>query len=155
MFDMFSEVLLDQFASLIFTIVSALFGLLTAYVLFHINGIATKLKEKTNVEIANQLIDRVTDLASTTVLSLEQTLVSDLREQIRSGVTSKEELARVGRIAVERVLGELNSNAKKVLEDTVGDLEKFVTDKVEGSVQAIKLSKFGPQQLSDLREGKN
>lgn len=145
----------EQVLSMIITIAASLFSLVTAYAVVHISSLADKLKEKTNIEIVNGLIDRVNDLVVTTVLSLEQTVAKELREQVKNGFASREELLQVGRNAVQRVLEELGEDARTILEDTVGDLEGFVTDKVEGTVQKLKLNMIGPDAFLELKEGKN
>ncbi len=84
---------------------------------------------------------KMTDLATTTVLALNQKVVDDLRDPTKPGVLDEATAARLKAQAVEDVMAALG-DAKKIARDLgVAEVERLrarVADNIEAAVQKSK-----------------
>lgn len=132
------EILIGAVQDILVTIVLAVLSLGGAYALYYIDVARRNLQARTQLEIVNNMIARAAALAESVVMSLESTVAKDLRELVKSGQASRDELVAIGDRAVQTVLERLGVEGRAALEETVGDVEAFVRDLVEAKVEELK-----------------
>lgn len=137
------EMLKGAALEIISTVVLAALSLLAAYAIAYIRRAQAALEARIRTEIADRMIARAAALAESTVLGLESTVAKRLREAVKAGRADRDQLAALGRQAVEDVLTHLGAEGQKVLEEAVGDVRDFVTDLVEAQVERLKQLPFG------------
>lgn len=126
---------------LLVTIVIALLGLAGAYITVYISKLTKNLQEKTKAEVLNNALERLENLAVTTVTAIEQTLAEELREAVKDGKVDRSELEQLGTVAFQRVKTELGDSTIEALEGTFGDINTLIRDKIEEAVWNLKQEK--------------
>lgn len=127
------------------TILTALIALVAAYAMRGINALTAKIRiESANLEddhargFIDEALARLDDLAVKTVTQLEQTTAKTLREAVKAGSASPDELKALGRQAVQEIIHNLSPDYYDAIRETVGDLEGYVTNVVETKVFELK-----------------
>ncbi|WP_069997832.1 hypothetical protein [Cellulosilyticum sp. I15G10I2] len=117
------------------------------YLLNFINKWITKLKAETeNLKDERQLnlalaaIERVEGLAQTTVLAIEGVTAKKLRELVKQGNAPRSELENLAEDAIDRIIGMLEPKYYKALEETFEDVDTYVKDVIESTLENFKKS---------------
>ena len=127
-----------ELRELIVTVLLALLSLGAAYVLAYIRRAKEALDARIDHELADRALERVAYLAEVAVLAAEGTTAAALRQAVAEGRASREELAALGRQVVEQVLTQLDSETRKALAETVGDIRSYVESIVEATLERLK-----------------
>ena len=77
-------------------------------------------------------------LAEVAVLATESSAAAVLRRAVAEGTASREQLVALGRQVVDQVLAQLDTEARKALAETVGDIRRYVEDIVEATLERLK-----------------
>lgn len=112
-----------------------LLGILTAYIIKWINAKSNELRNKTDNELADKYIAMLTDTIAACVSATTQTYVDSLKA---SGKFDKEAQKEAFNMTYQAVIGILTNEAKEYLASAVGDLQVYVTNKIEAEVKAQK-----------------
>lgn len=132
------ELVVEAVQDILLTVVLAVLSLGGAYALYYINLGRQRLQELSRLEVVDAMIARASTLAETVVMSLEGTVARELREMVKNGTVSREELVAIGDQAVQTVLERLGEDGRAALEESLGDVRAFVRDLVEAKVEEIK-----------------
>ena len=131
-------------------VVLAVIALAGAYAVYYIRLGASKLKAQT-VRIADEagrkaLEDAISDverLATLSVGATEQTTAKALREAVKNGRASREELAALGRRVFEEVKGSIAPEAQRVITENLGSFDRYLTNCIEDAVLKVKQAGAG------------
>lgn len=146
---MFAKLISGAVQEVLLTLVLAVLSLGAAYAIYYIDVARRNLQGKTNSEIVKNTIDRAATLAGVVVASLEGTVAKDLREAVKAGNASWEELRAVGDRAVEQIQTLLGDEGVSLLGETVGDVNSFIRDLVEAELEKLKKGII-PSDLDDV-----
>lgn len=95
-----------------------------------------ELKKKTNSDLANKYLDMLDDTIASTVLATTQTYVEALKKEGKFDADAQ-------KIAFQKtydaVMAVLTEEAKKYITTAVGDIEIYVTNKIESEVALNKV----------------
>ena len=95
-----------------------------------------ELKKKTNCDLANKYLDMLDDTIASTVLATTQTYVEALKKEGKFDADAQ-------KIAFQKtydaVMAVLTEEAKKYITTAVGDIEVYVTNKIESEVVLNKV----------------
>jgi hypothetical protein len=137
--------ILQALQSALVDILLALIGLGSVYAVFYINKLKSKIQveiEKTEDEKQRKLfedaLNRTNDLVVKTVMGIEQTTASSLRESVKDGKVDRAELLALGKTAVETVYNQLSTDTILVLQNQITDVKQYITDSVEANVLKLK-----------------
>lgn len=133
--------------------------LLSSYALYYIRKATTKLTAET-AKIANDdkralvqtAVNRLDDVATKTVKTIEQTTAKELRRAVKDGQASKEQLIDLSRQAYQEIVRTLEPEYLLALQDSLGDLEQYIRTTIEAKVLELKQQAVAPETL-ELREG--
>ena len=93
-------------------------------------------KKKTNSDLANKYLDMLDDTIASTVLATTQTYVEALKKEGKFDADAQ-------KIAFQKtydaVIAVLTEEAKKYITTAVGDIEIYVTNKIESEVALNKV----------------
>lgn len=116
-----------------------LFPLITIGGIYLICFFSTKIKEmrgKTNSELAHKYLDMLDSTIANTVLATTQTYVEALKRESKFDAAAQ-------KIAFQKTYDEvmkvLTDEAKKYITTAVGDIETYVTNKIESEVALNKV----------------
>ena len=104
---------------------------------------ANELKVKTDNEILQKYIDMLTSTVTDCVIATNQTSVEALKKQNAFDINAQKEAFKM---TYEAVLSILTEEAKDYLSSAVGDLEIFLTQKIEAEVNYEKTELIIPAE---------
>jgi len=112
-----------------------LLGILTKMFIDFLKTKNQEAKQKTNDAIAQKYIDMLTGTITSCVMATSQTYVETLKAK---GEFTKEAQKEAFNKTYENVMGILSTECKIYLENTFGDLQTYITNRIEAEVKANK-----------------
>lgn len=116
-------------------VVIPLLGILTAYIVKMVNAKLGEISDKRKNEIEKKYLDMLSDTISDCVIATTQTYVDSLKQQGEFTVEAQKEAFNQTYTAVMNILSE---EAKDYLAEAVGDLNLYITQKIEAEVNLNK-----------------
>lgn len=112
-----------------------LLGILTTFLVQLIKTKQAELVSKTDSEINKKYMDMLTDTITKCVIATNQTYVDALKDKNAFTKEAQEEAFMKTSSAVLTILSE---DAKEYLNETLGDLNAYITTQIEAQVNAHK-----------------
>lgn len=112
-----------------------LFGVLTVYITSLIQKKTKEITKEADNEIANKYINLLSETITQCVIATNQTYVESLK---KSGSFDEEAQKEAFRRTYESVMNILTVEAKQYLANIYGDLDKYITSKIESEVNINK-----------------
>lgn len=136
------DIILSTVTEIALSVVVGLLGLASAYALHWLGNAQKAIKDKTDNEHVDRVIDRIHRLASHAVMTAESEVAKNIRENIEDGKITKElareELARLGRETMSKIRSEVGEEAVDLLFDQKMDVDNIIRDAMESAVERIK-----------------
>lgn len=110
-------------------------GIVGVYLTYLIGVKIKELKQKTNNEATKKYLDMLNDTISNAVLATTQTYVETLKKQ---GKFDEEAQKIAFKQTYDAVMKVLTDDAVKYVTTSVGDLETYVTNRIEAEVKLTK-----------------
>lgn len=122
-------------------------GLAAVFAVSLIKKTTEKVKLETNKiqkdeerQLIWEAIARLDNIATKTVMNMEQTIAKELREAVKDGRADKEELINLSKKAFKEIILSLKPEYLEVLEKTFGDSKQYIMSTIEAKVLEIKQS---------------
>lgn len=138
---------LPLFQDAMVTIGGAAITLLAAFAVRAINSYTLRLKaEATKITneglftLTDTAIALASDLATTTVTAIEQQTAATLREAVKAGIATPEEMKQLALDAVEEIRKQLHPQYVAAIEDVYGDVNAYLLKLIEQKVWELKNS---------------
>lgn len=112
-----------------------LLAIITRSLVIYISTKKDELKNKTNNELAKKYLDLLNDTIANCVIATNQTYVEALKKE--NAFTADAQKAAFEK-TYQAVIATLSEEAKKYLPEVVGDLQTYITQKIEASVNQNK-----------------
>lgn len=112
-----------------------LLGVLTTYLVKLIRKKNKELDEKVSNNISRKYIDMLADTITNCVVSTNQTYVDALKEV---NAFDKEAQKKAFELTYNKIMNVLTEDAKEYLTTIYGDLEIYITTKIESEVKLYK-----------------
>lgn len=112
-----------------------LLAIITRSLVIYISTKKDELKNKTNNELAKKYLDLLNDTIANCVIATNQTYVEALKKE--NAFTADAQKAAFEK-TYQTVIATLSEEAKKYLPEVVGDLQTYITQKIEASVNQNK-----------------
>lgn len=112
-----------------------LLGVLTTFIVKWINIKSNQIQENNKNMLANKYIQMLTDTINSCVVATNQTYVESLKKQGKFDVEAQKQAFEQ---TTQAVLTILSQEAKDYLANIYGDLDKYISEKIEASVNANK-----------------
>ena len=116
-------------------VVYPVLGIAGVYLTYLIRVKINELKQKTTDELANKYLNMLNDTIQNAVLATTQTDVESLKKQGKFDAEAQKAAFKQTYDAVTKVL---TDDALKYLIMSVGDLETYITNKIEANVKLSK-----------------
>ena len=113
-----------------------LLGVLTGFIVKWVNAKSAEIKTKTDNEILQKYLDMLTATITDCVVATNQTYVDTLKKNGEFTVEAQKEAFAMTSAAVLKILSQ---DAIEYLTAAVGDLDEFITNKIEASVNQNKI----------------
>lgn len=131
--------IMDLIAQIFEVCIIPLMGILTAYFVKWINIKTEELKEETKNVKTEKYLDMLNNTISNCVIATTQTYVDTLKAQ---GAFDIEAQKTAFTMTYEAVAKLLTDEATEYLNEAVGDLNLYITQKIEAEVSLNKTIKF-------------
>ena len=112
-----------------------LLGVLTTFIIKWINVKSNQIQKNNDNTLANKYIQMLTDTINSCVIATNQTYVESLKKQ---GKFDAEAQKQAFEQTTQAVLTILSQEAKDYLANIYGDLDKYISEKIEASVNINK-----------------
>ena len=112
-----------------------LLGILTTYLVKLIRKKNEELDAKVSKEVSKKYIDMLADTITDCVISTNQTYVDALKE---ANAFDKEAQKKAFELTYNKIMNVLTEDAKEYLTTIYGDLEIYITTKIESEVKTYK-----------------
>lgn len=112
-----------------------LLGVLTTFIVKWINVKSNQIQKDNDNALANKYIQMLTDTINSCVIATNQTYVESLKKQ---GKFDAEAQKQAFAQTTQAVLTILSQEAKDYLANIYGDLDKYISEKIEASVNINK-----------------
>lgn len=112
-----------------------LLGILTTYLVKLIRKKNEELDAKVSKEVSKKYIDMLADTITDCVISTNQTYVDALKE---ANAFNKEAQKKAFELTYNKIMNVLTEDAKEYLTTIYGDLEIYITTKIESEVKLYK-----------------
>lgn len=112
-----------------------LLGVLTTFIIKWINVKSDQIQKNNDNALANKYIQMLTDTINSCVIATNQTYVESLKKQ---GKFDAEAQKQAFEQTTQAVLTILSQEAKDYLANIYGDLDKYISEKIEASVNINK-----------------
>lgn len=112
-----------------------LLGIVTKFVIEYIAQKKEQIKTQTDNELAQKYLDILNDTIAKCVTATNQTYVESLKEQNAFDADAQKEAFNKTYNAVIKTLGD---EANKYLPMVIGDLQTYITERIEASVKESK-----------------
>lgn len=122
-------------AQIMEVVVIPLLGILTAYVVKIVNAKLEEVSASRKNELEKKYIDMLNDTISDCVIATTQTYVESLKKQ---GSFDAEAQKEAFNQTYGAVMGILSEEAKEYLNEAIGDLNLYITQKIEAEVSINK-----------------
>ena len=116
-------------------VVIPLLGILTAYIVKVVNAKLEEVSANRKNELEKKYIDMLNDTISDCVIATTQTYVESLKKQ---GSFDAEAQKEAFNQTYNSVMDILSEEAKKYLNEAIGDLNLYITQKIEAEVKINK-----------------
>lgn len=119
--------------------------LLGAYAMYYIRIGVNMAKAKTSQieddatrKLLNNALDDVESLASISVGAMEQTTAKALRDAVKSGTASREELLALGKQVFDDVKTAITPEAQAIITKNLGSFDDYLVKCIEDTVRKVK-----------------
>lgn len=113
-------------------------GILTMYIVNFIKAKNMELTKKIDNELADKYINRIAQTITDCVIATNQTYVDSLKSQ---GKFDAEAQKTAFNTTYKTILGLLTEEAKAYIVSMYGDVEAYISNKIEAEVNALKIEK--------------
>jgi hypothetical protein len=149
----------DMAQEILINLVLGVLTLLSSYALLYIHkGVAkvtaetAKIKNDDQRALVQTAMTRLDDVASKAVKTIEQTTAKDLRNAVKNGQATKDDLVNLSKQAFDEIVRTLEPDYLHALHETLGDLDTYIRNTVEAKVLELKQGAAISGSL-ELREG--
>lgn len=132
------ELITSAASDALVNVVLAIIALAGAYGVYYIRLGAAKLKDEAGRKVLEDALDDVVNLAAVSVGAMEQTTAKALRDAVKNGTASREELLALGKQVFDEVKAAIAPEAQQVITDNLGSFDKYLTAVIEDAVLNIK-----------------
>ena len=118
-------------------VIIPLLGILTAYIVMIVNAKLEEMAASRKNELEKKYIKMLNDTISDCVIATTQTYVESLKKQGSFDLNAQKEAFNQTYSAVIDILSE---EAKEYLNEAIGDLNLYITQKIEAEVSINKIT---------------
>jgi hypothetical protein len=125
---------MEQIQSALISLAIAVITAAGGFLLAWLKAKTTEVQARAQNETEQKYIYMLSDVVQTTVTSLNQTVVEQLKKANEDGKLTKEDMENIKNSCVDTVKGVIGDKGMAVLHDALGDAEQYIRDKIEQSV---------------------
>lgn len=132
-----SETVILMIREIIEVCLIPLLGVLVTYLVKYINTKSKELEASTDNELAKKYISLLSSTITNCVIATNQTYVETLKKQGRFDAEAQKEAFNM---TLNAVMALLTDEAKQYLSEVYGDLNTYITNQIEATVNQNKIT---------------
>lgn len=132
-----SETVILMIREIIEVCLIPLLGVLVTYLVKYINTKSKELEANTDNELAKKYISLLSSTITNCVIATNQTYVETLKKQGRFDAEAQKEAFNM---TLNAVMALLTDEAKQYLSEVYGDLNTYITNQIEATVNQNKIT---------------
>lgn len=139
------EIITSAVSNALTNIVLAVIALAVGYAVYYIRLAGAQVKAQTKQiedetarELLENALDDVVNLATVSVNAMEQTTAKAIRDGVKAGRNSKEELVILGKKVFCEVKAAIAPEAQRVITENLGSFDDYLTKCIEDAVLKVK-----------------
>lgn len=132
-----SETVILMIREIIEVCLIPLLGVLVTYLVKYINTKSQELEASTDNELAKKYISLLSSTITNCVIATNQTYVETLKKQGKFDVEAQKEAFNM---TLNAVMALLTDEAKQYLSEVYGDLNTYITNQIEATVNQNKIT---------------
>ena len=132
-----SETVILMIREIIEVCLIPLLGVLVTYLVKYINTKSKELEANTDNELAKKYISLLSSTITNCVIATNQTYVETLKKQGRFDAEAQKEAFNM---TLNAVMALLTDEAKRYLSEIYGDLNTYITNQIEATVNQNKIT---------------
>ena len=132
-----SETVLSMIREIIEVCLIPLLGVLVTYLVKYINTKSQELEASTDNELAKKYISLLSSTITNCVIATNQTYVETLKKQGKFDAEAQKEAFNM---TLNAVMALLTDEAKQYLSEIYGDLNTYITNQIEATVNQNKIT---------------
>ena len=132
-----SETVILMIREIIEVCLIPLLGVLVTYLVKYINTKSKELEANTDNELAKKYISLLSSTITNCVIATNQTYVETLKKQGRFDAEAQKEAFNM---TLNAVMALLTDEAKQYLSEIYGDLNTYITNQIEATVNQNKIT---------------
>lgn len=132
-----SETVLLMIREIIEVCLIPLLGVLVTYLVKYINAKGKELEASTDNELAKKYISLLSSTITNCVIATNQTYVETLKKQGRFDAEAQKEAFNM---TLDAIMALLTDEAKQYLSEIYGDLNTYITNQIEATVNQNKIT---------------
>ena len=139
------QIITSAAGTMLMNIVLAVIALAGAYVVYYIRLAGAQVKAQTKRiedtaarELLENALDDVVNLATVSVNAMEQTTAQAVRDKVKEGKASREELLDLGQQVFQEVKAAIAPEAQRVITANLGSFDDYLTKCIEDAVLKVK-----------------
>ena len=126
---------LNYLSQIFNVLIVPILGAVAMYIVKYINTKSEEIKTNTNSEITKKYVDLLAQTISDCVVATNQTYVNVLKDKNAFDASAQKEAFN---LTYKAVMNILNEDAKEYLQLAYGDLNTYITKKIEAEVNLNK-----------------
>lgn len=139
------EIIQSAASEALVNVTLAVITLAAAVAVYYIKLAASKvkaqlgqLKDETGRKVLENALADIVSLTTLSVGAMEQTTAKALREAVKSGAASRDELVALSRQVFDEVKASITPEAQRVITENLGNFDSYLTKCIEDAVLKIK-----------------
>ncbi len=139
------EVITSAASEVLVNIALALISLAGAYAVYYVKLAGTKfraqtaqIKDESARKVLEDALADVLNLATLSVGAMEQTTARALRDAVRAGTASREELLALGRQVFDEIKAAIAPETQRVITENLGSFDEYLRKCIEDAVRKVK-----------------
>ena len=139
------EIITSAASATLANIVLAVIALAGAYAVYYIRlaganvkAQTKKIKDETARQLLENALDDVVNLATVSVNAMEQTTAKAIRDGIKAGANTREQLTILGTKVFCEVKAAISPEAQRIITENLGSFDDYLTKCIEDAVLKVK-----------------
>lgn len=149
----------NQLTNLAITVLGGALSVLSIYASIYVKKAVDLAKAKAEQiqdaqakQIVNDTLDKTNDLIKIGIEALENTTKKDIIADIQTGKVDKSALLQLKDDVQNDVLKQLGDGGISILNGTISDVDKYISDKIESTLATLKIDCSSPVSKTILPE---
>lgn len=144
------DILSDTLVQVLSTVIVGGLTLLTVQAFAYLKSKTSLIQDEQIKNITNDTLDKVEKLINTNITAIDSVTKPTIVESIKDGRVDKSELNTLAKIVKEQVLDQMGSDSLDILNNTLGNVDNYIANKIEEQLALLKADVNSPVTKTEI-----